>query len=222
MSGDVFGNGMLLSHHIQLVAAFDHRHVFLDPNPDPEAVAGRSASACSSSPARRGPTTTPRSSRAGGGVYPRAAKSIADHRPRCAARLGIDPAISSLHAGRADPRDAAVRARRPALQRRHRHLREGAHRDARRRRRQGQRRAARRRRRAALPRRSARAATSGSPRTGRVEYALARRPDQHRRDRQQRRRRHLRPRGEHQDPARRRGARRRAHDRRPQRAARRR
>src|SRR5919106_4177433 len=36
MSGDVFGNGMLLSRHIRLVAAFDHRHVFIDPNPDPE------------------------------------------------------------------------------------------------------------------------------------------------------------------------------------------
>ena len=34
MSGDVFGNGMLLSKHIRLIAAFDHRHVFLDPNPD--------------------------------------------------------------------------------------------------------------------------------------------------------------------------------------------
>ena len=34
MSGDVFGNGMLLSRHIRLVAAFDHRHVFLDPDPD--------------------------------------------------------------------------------------------------------------------------------------------------------------------------------------------
>src|SRR5260221_2380913 len=33
MSGDVFGNGMLLSHHIQLVPAFAHRHLFLDPNP---------------------------------------------------------------------------------------------------------------------------------------------------------------------------------------------
>jgi glutamate dehydrogenase len=32
MSGDVFGNGMLLSRHIRLVAAFDHRHIFLDPN----------------------------------------------------------------------------------------------------------------------------------------------------------------------------------------------
>ncbi len=36
MSGDVFGNGMLLSRKIKLFAAFDHRHIFLDPNPDPE------------------------------------------------------------------------------------------------------------------------------------------------------------------------------------------
>jgi glutamate dehydrogenase len=34
MSGDVFGNGVLLSEHIRLVAAFDHRHIFIDPNPD--------------------------------------------------------------------------------------------------------------------------------------------------------------------------------------------
>ncbi|MBP0532615.1 NAD-glutamate dehydrogenase, partial [Mycobacterium tuberculosis] len=34
MSGDVFGNGMLLSRHIRLLAAFDHRHIFLDPSPD--------------------------------------------------------------------------------------------------------------------------------------------------------------------------------------------
>ena len=37
MSGDVFGNGMLLSRHIRLVAAFDHRHIFLDPNAQAEA-----------------------------------------------------------------------------------------------------------------------------------------------------------------------------------------
>lgn len=36
MAGDVFGNGMLLSKHIKLVAAFNHMHIFLDPNPDPE------------------------------------------------------------------------------------------------------------------------------------------------------------------------------------------
>lgn len=35
MSGDVFGNGMLLSRSIKLIAAFDHRHIFLDPDPDP-------------------------------------------------------------------------------------------------------------------------------------------------------------------------------------------
>ena len=36
MSGDVFGNGMLRSRQLRLVAAFDHRHVFIDPDPDPE------------------------------------------------------------------------------------------------------------------------------------------------------------------------------------------
>ncbi|MCB1761710.1 MAG: NAD-glutamate dehydrogenase, partial [Gammaproteobacteria bacterium] len=36
MSGDVFGNGLLLSPHIKLVGAFNHMHIFLDPNPDPE------------------------------------------------------------------------------------------------------------------------------------------------------------------------------------------
>src|SRR5690606_20135406 len=35
MSGDVFGNGMLISDQIKLVAAFDHRHIFIDPDPDP-------------------------------------------------------------------------------------------------------------------------------------------------------------------------------------------
>ena len=36
MSGDVFGNGMIYSKHIRLIAAFDHRHIFIDPNPDAE------------------------------------------------------------------------------------------------------------------------------------------------------------------------------------------
>ena len=59
MSGDVFGNGMLLSANLRLVAAFDHRHIFLDPDPDP-AVRTPNADACSSCPDRAGPTTTPR------------------------------------------------------------------------------------------------------------------------------------------------------------------
>jgi glutamate dehydrogenase len=76
MSGDVFGNGMLLSRHIRLLAAFDHRHVFLDPAPDPVASFAERARMFK----------LPRSSWAdydvslistGGGVHPRSAKSIA-------------------------------------------------------------------------------------------------------------------------------------------------
>ena len=75
MSGDVFGNGMLLSQAIKLVAAFDHRHIFLDPDPDPT----------KSWEERRRLFALPRSSwddydRAliskGGGVFPRTQKSI--------------------------------------------------------------------------------------------------------------------------------------------------
>ena len=75
MSGDVFGNGMLLSKAIKLVAAFDHRHIFIDPDPDP----------ASSWKERKRMFELPRSSwedynpdliSKGGGVYSRASKSI--------------------------------------------------------------------------------------------------------------------------------------------------
>ena len=75
MSGDVFGNGMLLSKAIKLVAAFDHRHIFLDPNPD----------AAKSYRERARMFALPRSSwddydkkliSKGGGVFPRSAKEI--------------------------------------------------------------------------------------------------------------------------------------------------
>ncbi|RKE19313.1 glutamate dehydrogenase [Streptomyces sp. TLI_171] len=90
MSGDVFGNGMLLSEHIRLVAAFDHRHIFLDPNPD----------AAVSHAERRRLFDLPRSSwddydksliSAGGGVFPRSAKSIALS-AQVRERLGVDAA----------------------------------------------------------------------------------------------------------------------------------
>jgi glutamate dehydrogenase len=75
MSGDVFGNGMLLSRHIRLVAAFDHRHVFLDPDPDPEAgftertrLFGLPGSSWADYDASL--------ISAGGGVFPRTAKTI--------------------------------------------------------------------------------------------------------------------------------------------------
>ena len=75
MSGDVFGNGMLLSRAIRLVAAFDHRHIFLDPDPDP----------ARSWEERARLFALPRSSwddydrsliSAGGGIYPRSLKAI--------------------------------------------------------------------------------------------------------------------------------------------------
>jgi glutamate dehydrogenase len=87
MSGDVFGNGMLLSHHIRLVAAFDHRHIFLDPDPD-----------CATSFAERERLfKLPRSSwadynaeliSAGGGVWSRTEKSVPIS-PQVQAVLGI-------------------------------------------------------------------------------------------------------------------------------------
>ncbi len=75
MSGDVFGNGMLLSEHIQLTAAFNHQHVFIDPNPD---AAASFAERCRL-------FELPRSSwsdyntkllSSGGGIFSRSAKSI--------------------------------------------------------------------------------------------------------------------------------------------------
>ncbi|HKK08734.1 MAG TPA: NAD-glutamate dehydrogenase, partial [Gemmatimonadota bacterium] len=88
MSGDVFGNGMLLSPQIRLIAAFDHRHVFLDPDPDPEA-----------SFAERRRLFGLRTSSwddydrsllsEGGGIFERGAKSI-PLSPAVRERLGID------------------------------------------------------------------------------------------------------------------------------------
>ncbi|MCA2217314.1 NAD-glutamate dehydrogenase [Jidongwangia harbinensis] len=87
MSGDVFGNGMLLSEHIRLVAAFDHRHIFLDPDPDPAtsyAERRRLFDLPRSSWSDYDPTTIS----AGGGVYPRTAKSIPVS-PEARAALGL-------------------------------------------------------------------------------------------------------------------------------------
>ncbi|MEV0348788.1 NAD-glutamate dehydrogenase [Nonomuraea sp. NPDC050680] len=94
MSGDVFGNGMLLSRHIQLVAAFDHRHIFLDPDPDTARAFAE----------RQRLFELPRSSwadydtqliSAGGGVYPRTAKSI-QITPQIREALSIPAAVNSM------------------------------------------------------------------------------------------------------------------------------
>ena len=89
MSGDVFGNGALLMRRAKLLAAFDHRHVFLDPDPDPERAW----------PERKRLFELPRSTWAdydaskispGGGVFQRGAKSIA-LAPAVRERLGLGP-----------------------------------------------------------------------------------------------------------------------------------
>jgi glutamate dehydrogenase len=88
MSGDVFGNGMLLSTQIRLQAAFDHRHIFFDPNPDP----------ATSYEERKRMFELPRSSwddydrkkiSKGGGVFPRSQKSIPLSR-EVKAMLGVE------------------------------------------------------------------------------------------------------------------------------------
>jgi glutamate dehydrogenase len=94
MSGDVFGNGMLLSRHIRLFAAFDHRHIFLDPNPD----------TAKSFAERERMFKLPRSSwddydksliSAGGGVWPRSVKSIPIS-PEVRASLGLKADVQHL------------------------------------------------------------------------------------------------------------------------------
>ncbi|MBV2210313.1 MAG: NAD-glutamate dehydrogenase [Thermomonas sp.] len=94
MSGDVFGNGMLLSTHTRVLCAFDHRHIFLDPNPD----------AAVSFKERQRLFKLPRSSWAdydtkliskGGGVYARSLKSI-DITPEVRAALGIADDVQHL------------------------------------------------------------------------------------------------------------------------------
>src|SRR5690606_5178604 len=94
MSGDVFGNGMLRSEHVRLVAAFDHRHVFVDPNPDAAATFAE----------RRRLFELPGSSwddfdrsviSPGGGVFPLSLKSI-DITPEMREALGLDPDVRTM------------------------------------------------------------------------------------------------------------------------------
>ncbi len=94
MSGDVFGNGMLSSDRIRLLAAFDHRHIFLDPDPDPLLSLGE----------RRRLFERPRSSWAdydpklisvGGGVYPRGSKRVPVS-PEVRQALGIAEEVTAM------------------------------------------------------------------------------------------------------------------------------
>ena len=205
MSGDVFGNGLLLSKHTRLLAAFNHMHVFLDPDPDP-AASHAERQRLFDLPRSAWSDYNPALISKGGGIYERKAKSITLS-PEVRARFGIakeqvTPAeliktllkaeIDLLFFGgigtyvRAkDETNAEVGDRaNDALRVTGEELRakvvgEGAN--------------------------------LGVTQRGRIEVSDERRQDQHRCARQFRRRRHLRPRGQHQDPAQRGGAGRRPH-----------
>ena len=183
--------------HIRLVAAFDHRHIFLDPEPRRGDELRRARA-----PVQAAALVVGRlrhEADLDGRRHLSAQREVdRDHARSEATALGIDGRCAD--ADRADQRDPQG-AGRSALQRRHRHLRQGSERDARGGRRPRQRRAARQRPRAALQgRRRRRQPRLHAARARRVR--AGRRPHQHRRHRQLRRRGHLRPRGQHQDPAR--------------------
>ena len=199
MSGDVFGNGMLLSRQIHLIAAFDHRHVFLDPTPDAAAAFAERARLFALGAGTSWTDYDRAAISAGGGVWARTEKSV-PLSPEARAALGVDAdaldpdelvrailrapvdllwnggigtfvkASDETHAEVGDRDTDAVRVDGREL--RARVVGEGGN--------------------------------LGLTQRGRIEYADRRRPHQHRCDRQLRGRRLLRPRGQHQDPARRR------------------
>ena len=205
MSGDVFGNGMLREKTMKLVAAFDHRDIFIDPEPDPE----------KSFAERKRLFALPRSSwqdydkkliSKGGGVFPRSLKEIALSTEAQKA-LGLDKAKATpaevmnailkapvdllffggigtyVRASTESDEAAGDRANDPiritGKDLRAKVIGEGAN--------------------------------LGMTQRGRIEAALQRRAAQHRRHRQLGRRQHLRRRGQHQDRAEPAGARRPAH-----------
>ncbi len=196
MSGDVFGNGLLLSRTVRLVAAYDHRHVFLDPDPDPER----------SFEERRRLFELPGSSWAdydpevlspGGGVFSRAAKRI-PLTPEVRAALGVEeeelPPAEVIRAILRAPVDllfnggigtvvkASTESDADAQDRSSDAIRVDA-RDVR-------------------ARVVGEGGNLGLTQRARVELVARRRPGQRRLHRQLRRRRHLRPRGQPQGPAR--------------------
>ena len=94
MAGDVFGNGMLLSEHIKLVAAFNHLHVFIDPSPDP-AVSYAERKRLFERPRSTWDDYDRTKISAGGGVWSRSLKSIPLN-PEIRRALGIDESVAQL------------------------------------------------------------------------------------------------------------------------------
>ena len=75
MSGDVLGNGMLYSRHLKLLGAFDHRHIFIDPDPDPE-ISYLERERLFNLPTSSWESYNEKLISSGGGVYARSLKSI--------------------------------------------------------------------------------------------------------------------------------------------------
>src|SRR5262245_34383234 len=88
MAGDVFGNGMLLSHHIRLVGAFNHGHVFVDPSPDAER-SFKERQRLFELPGSSWDDYDREAISAGGGVYERTAKSV-QLGPEAREALGVE------------------------------------------------------------------------------------------------------------------------------------
>ena len=196
MSGDVFGNGMLLSDKLKLLAAYDHRHVFIDPSPD----------AAVSFAERRRLFELPGSSwddydkeliSAGGGVFPRSAKSIALS-PEARAALDVEAerltpteVIQAILRARVDLLwnggiGTVVKASTETDADAHDRSSDAIRVDAR----------------DLCARVVGEGGNLGFTRRARVEFSAARRADQRRLHRQLGRRRLLRPRGQPEDPAR--------------------
>ena len=166
MSGDVFGNGMLLSDRIRLVAAYDHRHVFIDPIPDPDARLRRAQAAVRAGRLVLGRLRPRRRSREGGGVWPRTAKRIPLSEARAGARRSRTsswrPTTSSARScARRSTCSSTAASARSSRPRRDRRRRAGPL----------ERRDPRRRARPARAASSPRAATSGSRAAARIEFA---------------------------------------------------
>lgn len=96
MSGDVFGNGMLLSPAIKLVAAFDHRDIFIDPDPDPTTTFAERQRLFDMGRSSWQDYNTDLLSK-GGGIYPRSSKSITLS-PEAQAILGLEDATLTPNA----------------------------------------------------------------------------------------------------------------------------
>ena len=195
MSGDVFGNGMLREHTIKLVAAFDHRDIFIDPAPDParsfrERAAPVRSLAVELAGLQQGAALGRRRH-----LFAQREGNHAERRGARAAR----PRRRKGHAAAGDDRDPQAQCR-SALVRRHRHLypRHGR-----------ERRSGRRPRQRSDPHHRRGRALQGGRRGRQSRHdaarphrgGAARRAAQHRRDRQFGRRQHLRRRGQHQDRA---------------------